>query len=276
MFPNCAPQYSTTDGYLCSFNGNCPANGMDQVSRLVCRKKSPIPVKINPLVCGPNEQYYIGYCYLFCKSGYIQIGPVCWQVSPKGWFDKGFSSINQADYSTFVGPLTKLGIKAAEAAIIGQKALVDYRSNSSLLPSRLAAMKANFKIIKDKYTPLADQVIFFAKGNANIKSSLINDISTAFIQDTSNYNIEDYVWKIAMLVHMLNPINTYNNYFMLGYSLCESLPTSTQSSTVMLKTVMATASAASNAAVTSPAPQITAWTGSDTTSDVPFIDPSVS
>jgi len=64
--------------------------------------------------------------------------------------------------------LTKLGIKAAEAAIIGQKALDDVRNNAALFSSRFSAVKSNFKVIKDKYLPFASQVSFFANGNSRL------------------------------------------------------------------------------------------------------------
>jgi len=104
------------------------------------------------------------------------------------------------------------------------------------------------------------------------------------LSNTETFTLDEYIWNVAVLAHLLNPVGIYNDYFLIGYPYCypsssipidASAPTqsaqSTQSPQPLVKTVKSVQSTTSSK---SPIDGITGWVPgtADPTPDVALTD----
>lgn len=84
----CPPGY-TNDGCTCRRNVNIFG-------------KRTLTRKTKVLQCAADEDYDAGLCYKKCRTGYVGVGPICWQSCPANTDDSGVSCTKHS-YSRGVG-----------------------------------------------------------------------------------------------------------------------------------------------------------------------------
>jgi len=91
------------------------------------------------------------------------------------------------------------------------------------------------------------------------------------LNNTENLTLDEYVWNVAVLAHLLNPIGVYNDYFLSGYAYCnptspipvDASPPAQLAQQTLLKAVQTVqtvqSTQAADASARSPIDWITGW-----------------